>query len=198
MLLVAALVAGAFAWRQRAIASSALRDVETEYQAALDQAAGSVAFVVRGNQEGAVKTKIMGQLVERGRETVVGLPNQTDASAAAQIKLLNALSGAYLWLDGGPMARDMADRANALARRRFAGTRTPPIPHWDTTCRLGARGHAARRRGLYGRHGYRRLTARRRGRRAGGARSRQRRRTGAARLAQLDPADSEGGDEVRV
>jgi hypothetical protein len=140
LLLVAALAAGGYAWRQRTIAGAALRDVETEYQAALNQAAGSVALLVDSNDSGALSTDLMRRLVEQAQGTVTGLPGQTDAASAAQIKLLDAMSVAYLSLSGAAKAGEMATRANALADRLHA--KDPANPEW-TLLWLEARGRRA-------------------------------------------------------
>ena len=116
LLLVAALAAGGYAWRQRTIAGAALRDVETNYQAALNQAAGSVACWSNSNDSGALSTDIMRRLVEQAQGTVTGLPGQSDAASAAQIKLLNAMSVAYLSLSGAAKAARDGD-ARQRARR---------------------------------------------------------------------------------
>jgi len=115
LLLVAAIGAGAYAWRQRGVATAALGEVEVEYQAALNQAAGSVTLLVDSADNGSLSTDLMRRLVEQSRETVTGLPGQSDAATAAQIKLLNALSVAYLSLSGVAAAQETAVKANALA-----------------------------------------------------------------------------------
>ena len=115
LLLVAAIGAGAYAWRLRGVATTALGEVEVEYQAALNQAAGSVTLLVDGADNGSLSTDLMRRLVERSRDTVTGLPGQSDAATAAQVKLLNALSVAYLSLSGVAAAQEMAVKANALA-----------------------------------------------------------------------------------
>jgi len=140
LLLVAALAAGGYAWRQRSIANSALRDVETEYQAALDQAAGSVGLLVDSNDSGALSTDLMRKLVEQARDTVTGLPGQSDAASAAQIKLLNAMSVAYLSLSGAATAHEMAARANGLADALHA--KNPADANW-TVLWFEARGRLA-------------------------------------------------------
>jgi hypothetical protein len=115
LLLVAAIGAGAYAWRLRGVATTALGEVEVEYQAALNQAAGSVTLLVDGADNGSLSTDLMRRLVELSRDTVTGLPGQSDAATAAQVKLLNALSVAYLSLSGVAAAQEMAVKANALA-----------------------------------------------------------------------------------
>ena len=115
LLLVVALGAGAYAWRLRGVATTALGQVEVEYQAALNQAAGSVSLLVDGADNGSLSTDLMRRLVELSRDTVTGLPGQSDAATAAQVKLLNALSVAYLSLSGAAAAQEMAVKANALA-----------------------------------------------------------------------------------
>jgi hypothetical protein len=140
LLLVVALAAGGYAWRQRSIAGAALRDVETEYQAALNQAAGSVALLVDSNDSGALSTDLMRRLVEQAQGTVTGLPGQSDAASAAQIKLLNAMSVAYLSLSGAAKAAEMATRANGLADSLHA--KDPANVEW-TLLWLEARGRRA-------------------------------------------------------
>jgi hypothetical protein len=115
LLLLAAIGAGAYAWRLRGVAATALSEVEVEYQAALKQAAGSVSLLVDGADNGALSTDLMRRLVEQARDTVTGLPGQSDAATAAQVKLLDALSVAYLSLSGAAAAQEMAVKANALA-----------------------------------------------------------------------------------
>ena len=115
LLLLAAIGAGAYAWRLRGVAATALGEVEVEYQAALKQAAGSVSLLVDGADNGALSTDLMRRLVEQARDTVTGLPGQSDAATAAQVKLLDALSVAYLSLSGAAAAQEMAVKANALA-----------------------------------------------------------------------------------
>ena len=115
LLLVAAIGAGLYAWRLRGVATTALDQVEVEYQAALAQAAGSVSLLVDGADNGSLSNDLMRRLVERSRDTVTGLPGQSDAATAAQVKLLNALSVAYLSLSGAAAAQEMAVKANALA-----------------------------------------------------------------------------------
>jgi hypothetical protein len=115
LLLVAAVGAGVYAWRLRGVATTALGQVEVEYQAALNQAAGSVSLLVDGADNGSLSTDLMRRLVERSRDTVTGLPGQSDAATAAQVKLLNALSVAYLSLSGAAAAQEMAVKANTLA-----------------------------------------------------------------------------------
>jgi hypothetical protein len=115
LLLVAAIGAGAYAWRLRGVATTALGEVEVEYQAALNQAAGSVTLLVDGADNGSLSTDLMRRLVEQSRDTVTGLPGQSDAASAAQIKLLDALSVADLSLNGVAAAQEMAVKANALA-----------------------------------------------------------------------------------
>ncbi|THD47223.1 MAG: ATP-binding protein [Bradyrhizobium sp.] len=140
LLLAGALAAGGYAWRQRTIASAALHDVEINYQAALDQAAGSVALLVNSNDSGALSTDLMRRLVEQARDTVTGLPGQSDAASAAQIKLLDAMSVAYLSLSGATTARQMAERANDLADQLHA--KAPADADW-TVLWLEARGRRA-------------------------------------------------------
>jgi hypothetical protein len=115
LLLLAAIGAGAYAWRLRGVAATALSEVEVEYQAALKQAAGSVSLLVDGADNGALSTDLMRRLVEQARDTVTDLPGQSDAATAAQVKLLDALSVAYLSLSGAAAAQEMAVKANALA-----------------------------------------------------------------------------------
>jgi hypothetical protein len=140
LLLLAALGAGAYAWRQRGVAAAALGEVEVEYQAALNQAAGSVTLLVDGADNGALSTDLMRRLVEQARDTVTGLPGQSDAAAAAQIKLLDALSFAYLSLNGVAAAEETAAKANGLADALVAKDASNAA--W-TLLKLEARGRRA-------------------------------------------------------
>ena len=162
LLLLAAIGAGAYAWRLRGVAATALGEVEVEYQAALKQAAGSVSLLVDGADNGALSTDLMRRLVEQARDTVTGLPGQSDAATAAQVKLLDALSGAYLSLSGVDAAQETAAKANAACRR--ARRQESVERRLDAARARGAQ--PPRRRGERGRRFRRR--ARRRARSAGG------------------------------
>ena len=140
LLLLAAIGAGAYAWRLRGVAATALGEVEVEYQAALNQAAGSVSLLVDGADSGALSTDLMRRLVEQARDTVTGLPGQSDAATAAQVTLLNALSGAYLSLSGVDAARETAAKANGLAEALVA--KNPSSAAW-TLLKLDARSRRA-------------------------------------------------------
>ena len=140
LLLVAAIGAGVYAWRQRGVAATALAQVEVEYQTALNQAAGSVSLLVDGADNGSLSTDLMRRLVEQSRDAVSGLPGQSDAATAAQVKLLNGLSVAYLSLNGVAAAQEMAVKANGLADGLVAAN--PSNAAW-MLLKLEARGRRA-------------------------------------------------------
>ena len=140
LLLLAAIGAGGYAWRLRGVAATALGEVEVEYQAALNQAAGSVSLFVDGADSGALSTDLMRRLVEQARDTVTGLPGQSDAATAAQVKLLDALSVAYLSLSGVDAAR--RDGGQSERARRSAVAKDPSSAAW-TLLWLDARGRRA-------------------------------------------------------
>ncbi len=120
VLLLLAVAAGLFAWRQRGIAIAARLEAEKNYQLALDQAAGSIQLLVDSYDQGAISTKLMQQLMEKAQQTVNGLPDETDDVTAARVQLLDVMSLANVSVGRVAKAREFAEQENALAEGLLA------------------------------------------------------------------------------
>ena len=99
-----------------------------------------MSLLVDGADNGSLSTDLMRRLVEQSRDAVSGLPGQSDAATAAQVKLLNGLSVAYLSLNGVAAAQEMAVKANGLADGLVAAD--PSNAAW-MLLKLEARGRRA-------------------------------------------------------
>ncbi len=108
VLLLVAVGAGLFAWRQQGIATR-------NYELALDQAAGSIGMLVDGYDEGAISTRLMQQLMEKSQKTVDGLPGETNDVTVARVQLLDVMSLANISVGRVAKAREFAEQEIALA-----------------------------------------------------------------------------------
>ncbi len=115
VLLLLAVAAGGYAWRERTVATDALVEAERDYQLALDQAAGNVQLLTDSYEDGAVSTDLMRQLMEKSQKTINGLTGESEDVTAARIKLLDVLSLANTALANAGNAQTFAEQATALA-----------------------------------------------------------------------------------
>ena len=127
-LLILAVAAGAVAWRERGVATTALGEAERNYQLALDQAAGNVRLLTDSYEDGAISTNLMRQLMEKAQKTVNGLPGETDDVTAARIQLLDVLSLANTALGIAAKAQQFAEQEITLADGLRA--KNPTDPRW--------------------------------------------------------------------
>ncbi len=126
-LLLLAVAAGLFAWRERGIATTALGEAERNYELALDQAAGSIGLLVDGYDQGGISTTLMQQLMQKSQKTVEGLPGETDDITAARVQLLDVMSLANSSVGVIAKAREIAEQENTLAEAQLAKNSANPI-----------------------------------------------------------------------
>ncbi len=115
VLLLLAVGAGGYAWRERTVATDALVEAERDYQLALDQAAGNVQLLTDSYEDGAVSTDLMRQLTEKSQKTINGLTGESEDVTAARVKLLDVLSLANTALGDAANAQQYAEQAVSLA-----------------------------------------------------------------------------------
>ena len=87
-----AVAAGLYAWRQREVATAALQESESNYQAAIDQSVGSVRTFVDSYGDGEISNKMMKLLIAQAQKTLDGLPRDSDDMVAARTELFDVLS----------------------------------------------------------------------------------------------------------
>jgi tetratricopeptide (TPR) repeat protein len=130
---VAAIYAGLRAYH-------AQMEAESNYQLALDQAAGSVDILNRGFIDGAINSQLMARLIQRGQSTVNQLPGTSDVVTEARVKLLVSMSPAMIAVGAMDSARQYAESAIKLADG--LRKKDPNSPEWrrlwaDATAALG-------------------------------------------------------------
>ena len=132
VLLLFAVAAGLVAWWQQGSATAALREAERNYQLALDQATGSLQRLVDGYDQGAIRSKLMQELIERSQQTVTGLSGETNDVTDARVRLLTVLSIANTKIGHAAKGRDFAEQAIALADGLLAKDRSKALwtKHW--------------------------------------------------------------------
>lgn len=132
VLLFLAVATGVFAGWQWTFATTKLREAQSNYQLALGQATGSLQRLVDGYDEGAIKSRLMQQLIERSQETVNGLPGESNDVTDARVMLLTVLSIANTKMGHSPKGQEFASQAIALADGLLAKDRSNALwtKHW--------------------------------------------------------------------
>jgi len=114
ILSLAAIAGGLFAWHERGIATEARGRAESNYQLALDQAAGSVRLLEDSYEIGGISSTLLQQLVDKAAATLGNLAGDTDDVVAARVKLLDVLALGNTTLGDYPAARKFVDQQERL------------------------------------------------------------------------------------
>jgi tetratricopeptide (TPR) repeat protein len=109
-------------------ADAAEKQAKTNFNLAIDQAASNVDTLVENYQAGRISTNLLSQLNARAQVTLDGLRSDTSEAAAAKVKLLRAVSRAYIVLSQASLAKQKAREALAMATAFRA--REPASPEW--------------------------------------------------------------------
>jgi tetratricopeptide (TPR) repeat protein len=121
-------------------ASTAQKSAETNYQLALEQAAGSVRELLNGYYAGEISTELVQTLIEKAQKTVQNLPtektSQKEDITAAQIRLLDVLSSANITLGHVSQARTFSQQQVELLNQQL-----PNYPESTDWRELSARAH---------------------------------------------------------
>lgn len=138
-LLLLAIGAAVFAWRERGIAASLNRVAENNYRIALHQATGSLQTLKDKYDSGNITTDLLQSLLEQSQSTVKSLSGagDTDAVIMARIQLLDVVSLIEASV-GDSHAIETAKSENALADSLKA--KDPSNLEWLSLWSI-ARGH---------------------------------------------------------
>jgi tetratricopeptide (TPR) repeat protein len=129
VLLLLAVGAGVFAWRERGVAESLNRVAEDNYRIALNQATVSLQTLKDRFDAGTIPTDLLQSLLEQSQSTVKGLSGagDTDEVIAARIKLIDVV-GLIEVSAGDSRAIETATSQNKLADSLKA--KDPANPEW--------------------------------------------------------------------